>query len=86
MILNVADGETVIEDVHICGSCKKEFTDIEDFILHKRQRCSGKTAGANTSATRSSPAVIIQPVEVIATPAVLTQDVITVITSSELQK
>ena len=25
------------EDIHICGSCKGQFTNLDEFILHKRQ-------------------------------------------------
>ena len=25
------------EDIHICGSCKGQFTNLDEFIIHKRQ-------------------------------------------------
>ena len=31
-------------DIHICGSCRGEFHDLEDFIQHKRSPCPGPTA------------------------------------------
>ena len=26
-------------DLHICGACKAQFSDLDDFIVHKKQRC-----------------------------------------------
>ena len=29
--------QTMDDDIHICGSCKGQFTNLEGFISHKRQ-------------------------------------------------
>ena len=36
------------EDIHICGKCRKEFRDIDQFILHKKQ-CLHKRQEASAS-------------------------------------
>ena len=27
------------DDIHICGACRKQFSDVEEFVLHKKHGC-----------------------------------------------
>lgn len=45
LIIHSFSGEGVPldeDDVFQCGRCKKQFSSLELFVLHKRDQCSGK--------------------------------------------
>ena len=33
------------EDTHICGRCRQEFHNLDDYVAHKRGGCSQKDSG-----------------------------------------
>ncbi|XP_023212202.1 zinc finger protein ZFPM1-like [Centruroides sculpturatus] len=36
---NIALSVNFAEDIHICGACKVQFGEIENFLLHKQKTC-----------------------------------------------
>ena len=48
------------DDIHICGACRKQFSDVEEFVLHKKHGCpvllslqSGTQPGVSQSTVSS---------------------------------
>ena len=40
-LLNIA---VIVEDIHICGLCRLQFTDMQVFLTHKQEGCMMQTA------------------------------------------
>ncbi|XP_029362482.1 zinc finger protein 64 [Echeneis naucrates] len=54
----VAAGHSVVvevsPDIHICGFCKQQYNNFEDFLAHKQNGCSLPTSGPSATAATSS--------------------------------
>lgn len=50
------------KDIHICGLCRSEFTDLEEFIVHKRQ-CTG-TVHASVGHVKQAPNAPHMPIQI----------------------
>lgn len=55
-----AAGNFIPDDIHICGACRKQFSDVEEFVLHKKHGCpvllslqSGTQPGGSQSTVSS---------------------------------
>ena len=50
------------DDIHICGSCKGQFTNLDEFITHKRQcKARAELTAKASSVHVSAPTSVSSP-------------------------